>query len=154
MYDISNDYKAARETFIYYKRLIDAMKEGYIAFDFDCCYWTVEYKLNEYKKRDKEDKKGLCFDQESPTFEEAYKLGVIEWMKVANKECYDRLSFWESLVGIEKLKIIFGDEKVEALKETIKKEQEQFASKIEAAILSDQYFRCHESRSYLIKYFQ
>ncbi|MCZ2157977.1 hypothetical protein NPX99_01550 [Bartonella sp. 220] len=158
LYDTSSDYKAAREIFIHYKMLIDAVKEGYLSFDFDNAYYEVKHKLSKYKKRDKEKKKDLCFDEEPPTFEEAYKLGVIEWMKSANKECYDLLIFWKRLVkignSIEKLKIIFGDEKVEALREAIEKEQEQFASEIEAAILRNQYFRCHKSRAYLTGYLQ
>ncbi|GAA4657435.1 hypothetical protein [Bartonella pachyuromydis] len=61
LYDISSDYKAARETFIYYKMLIDTVKEGYIAFDEDCCYSTVEWAMQVCRKRDKEEKKALVF---------------------------------------------------------------------------------------------
>ncbi|WP_375679908.1 hypothetical protein [Bartonella sp. AP7XZML] len=52
LYDVSSDYKAARETFIYYKMLIDTVKEGYIAFDKSCCYSTVERAMEVCKERE------------------------------------------------------------------------------------------------------
>ncbi|WP_254492503.1 hypothetical protein [Bartonella sp. B1099] len=153
LYDISSDYKAARETFIYYKMLIDTVKEGYIAFDKDCCYSTVEEAMKVCRKRDKEEKKDLSISEEMPTFEEAYKLGVKEWMKGASKKCDDRLIFWKELVTIgnskEKLKIIFGDEKVQALREAVDKEQERFENEVQSAILANKYLNDDKSYAYL-----
>lgn len=149
LYDISSDYKAARETFIYYKMLIDTVKEGYIAFDEGCCYSTVEEAMKVCRKRDKEEKKDLSISEEMPTFEEAYKLGVKEWMKVSNEKCDNRLIFWKELVTQTKLEIIFGDEKVQALREAIDKEQERFENEIQSAILANKYLNDNKSYAYL-----
>lgn len=158
LHDISSAYKAARKTFIYYKKLIDTVREGYIAFDKDCCYSTVEEAMNVCRKKDKEKKKGLRVAKETPTFEKAYKLGAKEWMKAANEKCDNRLIFWEMLVEIEwlqkKLKIIFGDEKVKALKEAIQKDKEQFDNEIQAAIFEDKKFCYYKSRAYFIGYLE
>ncbi|UNE54022.1 hypothetical protein [Bartonella machadoae] len=158
LYDISSDYKAAREIFIHYKMLIDAVKEGYLSFDKDCYYSTVQSKIYECKVKDKEEKKGLCIDQKTPTFEEAYKLGVKEWMRDASEKCDNRLVFWEMLVRIDnsrdKLRTIFGDEKVKTLEEAIKKEQEKLTSKMNAAIWENEDFHYNESYEYLIGYLQ
>ncbi|UNF46849.1 hypothetical protein [Bartonella krasnovii] len=149
LYDISSDYKAARETFIYYKMLIDTVKEGYIAFDKDCSYFTVEEAMKVCRKRDKEEKKDLSISEKTPTFEEAYKLGVKEWMKVSNEKCDNRLIFWKKLVTQTKLEIIFGDEKVQALREAIDKEQERFENEIQSAILANKYLNDNKSYAYL-----
>ncbi|EJF82733.1 hypothetical protein MCU_01328 [Bartonella elizabethae Re6043vi] len=153
LYDVSSDYKAARKTFIYYKMLIDTVKEGYIAFDEDCRYSTVEGAMKVCRKKDKEEKKDLSISDEMPTFEEAYKLGAKEWMKGASKRCDDRLIFWEELITIgnskEKLKIIFGDKKVQALREAVDKEQERFENEIQSAILANKYLTDNKSYAYL-----
>ncbi|WP_345117220.1 hypothetical protein [Bartonella jaculi] len=158
LYDISSDYKAARETFIYYKKLIDTVKEGYIAFDKDCCYSTVEWAMKVCRKKDKEEKKDLSISEEMPTFEKAYKLGVKEWMKVSNEKCDNRLIFWEKLITIgnskEKLKIIFANKKVQALQEAVDKEKEQLENEIQSAILANKYLNYNQSREYLIQYLQ
>ncbi|WP_019222805.1 hypothetical protein [Bartonella rattaustraliani] len=158
LYDISSDYKAARETFIYYKQLIDTVKEGYMAFDQDYRYLMVRSDINACRKKDNEKKKGGHIDEETPTFEKAYKLGVIEWMKWSSKKCNNQLIFWEELFEIgnskEKLKIIFGDEKVNALEEAIQKDREQFANKFQEAILENKNVHYYESRAYLIQYLE
>ncbi|WP_375643254.1 MULTISPECIES: hypothetical protein [unclassified Bartonella] len=150
LYDVSSDYKAARETFIYYKMLIDTVKEGYIAFDKSCCYSTVERAMEVCKERDKEEKKDLVLDEKIPTFEEAYKLGVKEWMKSSNEKCDNRLIFWEKLTTQTKLQVIFGDEKVKVLEEAIDKNKEQFENEIQAAVLANNYLKCNKSYAYLI----
>ncbi|WP_234924822.1 hypothetical protein [Bartonella vinsonii] len=158
LYDVSSDYKRARGIFIYYKRLIETVKEGYVFFNKGCTISTVVTAINECKKRDKEKKEGLRIAKETPTFEEAYKLGVKEWMKGANKICDNRLFFWEMLMRIdlsrEDLKLIFGDEKVEALEKAIKKEQEQFKTEMQEAILGNQEFHYNKSYAHLIEYLQ
>ncbi|WP_375655771.1 MULTISPECIES: hypothetical protein [unclassified Bartonella] len=154
LYDISSDYKAARETFIYYKQLIDTVKEGYMAFDKDCCYSAVRNDIDVCREKDKEKKKGLRIAKETPKFEKAYKLGVIKWMKWSSKKCDNQWIFWEMLVKIgnskEKLKIIFGDEKVNALEEAIEKDKEQLASEVQKAILENKNVHFHKSHAYLI----
>ncbi|CAK02402.1 hypothetical protein [Bartonella tribocorum] len=156
LYDISSDYKKARETFIYYKQLIDTVKEGYMAFDENCRYSTVRYEIDTCKERDKEKKKGLRIAKETPTFEKAYKLGAREWMKVSNKKCDNQWIFWKMLVEIgnsqEKLKIIFGDEKVKKLEEVIKEDQQQVASKMQAAVFENKDFCYYKSRGHYIDY--
>ncbi|WP_208440169.1 hypothetical protein [Bartonella raoultii] len=153
LYDISSDYKAARETFIYYKMLIDTVKEGYIAFDKDCCSFIVKEAMKVCRKRDQEEKKDLSISEKTPTFEEAYKLGVREWMKVSNEKCDNRLIFWENLITIEnskeKLKIIFGDKKAQALQEAIDKEKERFENEIQSAVLANKYLNDNKSYAYL-----
>ncbi|WP_375645634.1 hypothetical protein [Bartonella sp. AA56HLJMS] len=154
LYDISSAYKAARKTFIYYKQLIDTVKEGYMAFDKDCRYSTVRNDIDVCREKDKEKKKGLRIAKETPTYEKAYKLGVIEWMKWSSKKCDNQWIFWKMLVKIgnskEKLKIIFGDEKVNALEEAIKKDQEQFVSEFQEAILENKNVHFYKSHAYLI----
>ncbi|WP_246054693.1 hypothetical protein [Bartonella massiliensis] len=81
MYDVSSAYKVAGKTFIYYKMLIETVKEGAIAFNEDCRYSTVERVMKVCRKRDKQKKKDFSISEEMPTFEEAYKLGVKEWMR-------------------------------------------------------------------------
>ncbi|WP_273754983.1 hypothetical protein [Bartonella sp. MM73XJBT.G] len=158
LYDISNAYKAARKTFIYYKQLIDTVKEGYISFDEDCRSSTVRYDIDVYRERDKEKKKGLCIAKETPTFEEAYKLGVREWTKGASKKCDNQWIFWKMLVKIgnskEKLKVIFGDEKVEALEKELKNEEKQFMREMQEAILENKNVRFYKSHAYLIQYLE
>lgn len=154
LYDISDTYKAARNTFIYYKRLIDTVKKGYMAFDKDCRYSTVRNDIDACRKKDKERKKGLRIAKETPTFEKAYKLGVIEWMKVSNKKCDNQCIFWKMLVEInnskEKLQIIFGGEKVKALEEAIDKNKKQFENEIQEAVLANNYLKYNKSYAYLI----
>ncbi|WP_273782626.1 hypothetical protein [Bartonella sp. ML69XJBT] len=156
LYDISSDYKAARETFIYYKMLIDTVKEGYIAFDKGCFYSTVEWAIQVYRKRDKEEKKGLSISEEMPTFEEAYKLGAEAWMRSSNETCDNRMIFWEMLITIEnskkKLKIIFGDKKVQALQAAIDKEKKRFKNEIQSAILANKYLNYDQSCEHFISY--
>ncbi len=130
--------------------LIDTVKEGYIAFDKSCCYSTVERAMEVCKERDKEEKKDLVLDEKIPTFEEAYKLGVKEWMKSSNEKCDNRLIFWEKLTTQTKLQVIFGDEKVNALEEAIDKNKEQFENEIQAAVLANNYLKCNKSYAYLI----
>ncbi|EJF87666.1 hypothetical protein [Bartonella rattimassiliensis] len=158
LYDISNAYKAARKTFIYYKQLIDTVKEGYMAFDKDCHYSTARDAINTCKEKDKEKKKGLCVAKGTPTFEKAYKLGVKEWMKVANKKCDNRLIFWERLIEggclRAKLDIIFGDEKVKKLEEAINKNKKQFENKVQEAVLANNYLNYNESYAHLIQYLE
>ncbi|WP_208440051.1 hypothetical protein [Bartonella raoultii] len=150
LYDISSDYKAARETFIYYKMLIDTVKEGYIALDEDCSYSTVEWAMQVCRKRDQEEKKDLSISEEMPTFEEAYKLGAREWMRASNEKCDNRLIFWEELIKQTKLEIIFGAKKVQALQEAVDKEQERFESEIQSAILANKYLNDDKSYAYLV----
>ncbi|WP_273718751.1 MULTISPECIES: hypothetical protein [Bartonella] len=155
LYDISSDYKAARETFIYYKMLIDTVKEGYMAFDKDCRYSTVEKAMKACRKRDKEEKKDLVvLNEKIPTFEEAYKLGIKEWMKSSNEKCDNRLIFWEQLTRQTKLKAIFGEERVKKLEEAIEKDQKQFVNEIQEAILENKNVHFHKSHAYLIQYLE
>ncbi|WP_273783375.1 hypothetical protein [Bartonella sp. AU15XJBT] len=155
LYDISSDYKAARETFIYYKMLIDTVKEGYMAFDKDCRYSTVEKAMKACRKRDKEEKKDLVvLNEKIPTFEEAYKLGIKEWMKSSNEKCDNRLIFWEQLTRQTKLKAIFGEERVKKLEEAIEKDQKQFENEIQEAILENKNVHFHKSHAYLIQYLE
>ncbi|UNF40344.1 hypothetical protein MNL09_07910 [Bartonella krasnovii] len=149
LYHISYSYKVAITTFIYYKMLINTVKQGYLAFDKDCSYSMVEEAMKVCRKRDKEEKKDLSISEEIPTFEEAYKLGVKEWMKVSNEKCDNRLIFWKELVTQTKLEIIFGDEKVQALREAIDKEQERFENEIQSAILANKYLNDNKSYAYL-----
>ncbi|WP_273755951.1 hypothetical protein [Bartonella sp. MM73XJBT] len=79
--NISDIYKAARKKFIYYKSLLEAVTEGYIALDEDCSTDEVERKLNKYKEKD-----NLQNSEDIPTFEKAYQLGAIN-------QCCDRLSY-------------------------------------------------------------
>ncbi|WP_273759240.1 hypothetical protein [Bartonella sp. ML70XJBT.G] len=149
LYDVSSDYKAARETFIYYKMLIDTVKEGYIAFDEDCRCATVERAMKVCRKKDKEEKKDLSISEKTPTFEEAYKLGVEAWMRSSNETCDNRLIFWEELITQTKLEVIFGDKKVQALQEAIDKERERFENEIQSAILANKYLNYNKSYAYL-----
>ncbi|WP_375614077.1 hypothetical protein, partial [Bartonella sp. AC151YNML] len=154
--DISSDYKAARETFIYYKKLIKTVKKGYVAFDNGCHSVTVRDVINTCKENDTNRAKNLSIFEGNPTFEEAYKLGVKEWMKSSNETCDNRLIFWEKLVEEkklkEKLKIIFGDEKVKALKEAVEKDKEQLASEMQKAILENKDSHYYKCRQQLINY--
>ncbi|GAA5095696.1 hypothetical protein [Bartonella acomydis] len=156
LYDISSAYKAARKTFIYYKMLIDTVKEGYIAFDKDYHYSTVEDVINTCKERDKEKKKGLCVAKEIPTFEKAYKLGVREWMQAANEKCDNRLIFWEKLVERRylraKLEIIFGEEQLKKLEEAIKEDREKVKKEMQEAIFENKDFCYYKSREHFIDY--
>ncbi|UTO28246.1 hypothetical protein [Bartonella harrusi] len=104
LYDISDTYEAAREAFIHYKMLIDTVKEGYIAFSKDCCPSMVKHKFDEYKKLDKNRKKDSPVFIGTSTFEKTYKLGVIEWMNVANEKFDNQLAFWNRLIKIENAK--------------------------------------------------
>ncbi len=74
--NISDIYKAARKKFIYYKSLLEAVTEGYIALDEDCSADEVKWRLNEYKEKD-----NLQNSEDIPTFERAYQLGAIERIK-------------------------------------------------------------------------
>ncbi|WP_375626564.1 hypothetical protein, partial [Bartonella sp. PS17NMGDW] len=154
--DISSDYKAARETFIYYKKLIKTVKKGYVAFDNGCHSVTVRDAINTCKENDTNRAKNLSIVEGNPTFEEAYKLGVKEWMKSSNEKCDNRLIFWEKLVEEkklkDKLKVIFGDKKVKALKEAIEKDKEQLASEVQKAIFGKKDFCYYKSREYFIDY--
>ncbi|WP_375628675.1 hypothetical protein [Bartonella sp. CM88QHHN] len=154
--DISSDYKAARETFIYYKKLIKTVKKGYVAFDNGCHSVTVRDAINTCKENDTNRAKNLSIVEGNPTFEEAYKLGVREWIKAANEKCDNRLIFWEKLVEEkklkEKLKIIFGNEKIKALKEAVEKDKEQLASEMQKAILENKDFHYYKCRRHLINY--
>ncbi|MBX4335842.1 hypothetical protein [Bartonella raoultii] len=156
LYDVSSDYKKARETFIYYKMLIDTVKEGYIAFDKDYSDFEVEEEMKVCRKRDREEKKDLDICEKMPTFEEAYKLGVKEWMRVSNKKCDNRLIFWKMLLIIgsskEKLKIIFGDETLKALEEAVKKDKEQVENEMQAAVFENKKFCYYKSRGHFIGY--
>ncbi len=154
--DISSDYKEARETFIYYKKLIKTVKKGYVAFDNGCHSVTVRDVINTCKENDTNRAKNLSIVEGNPTFEEAYKLGVKEWMKSSNEKCDNRLIFWEKLVEEkklkEKLKIIFGNEKVKALKEVVEKDKDQLASEMQKAVLENKDFCYYKSREYFIDY--
>ncbi len=126
--DFSSHYEVARKTFIYYKKLIKTVKKGYVAFDNGCPYFTVRDVINTCKENDTNRAKDLSIAEGNPTFEKVYKLGASEWIKAASETCDNRLIFWEKLVEEkklkEKLKVIFGDKKVKALKETIEKDKE------------------------------
>ncbi|WP_375676212.1 MULTISPECIES: hypothetical protein [unclassified Bartonella] len=154
--DFSSDYKAARETFIYYKKLIKTVKKGYVAFDNGCHSVTVRDVINTCKENDTNRAKNLSIAEGNPTFEEAYKLGAREWIKAANETCDNRLIFWEKLVEEkklkEKLKIIFGNEKIKALKEAVEKDKEQLASEMQKAILENKDFHYYKCRRHLINY--
>ncbi|WP_375659690.1 MULTISPECIES: hypothetical protein [unclassified Bartonella] len=154
--DFSSDYKAARETFIYYKKLIKTVKKGYVAFDNGCHSVTVRDVINTCKENDTNRAKNLSIAEGNPTFEEAYKLGAREWIKAANETCDNRLIFWEKFVEEkklkEKLKIIFGNEKIKALKEAVEKDKEQLASEMQKAILENKDFHYYKCRRHLINY--
>ncbi|WP_375655043.1 hypothetical protein [Bartonella sp. AA83SXKL] len=64
--------------------------------------------------------------------------------------------FWEKLVEEkklkEKLKVIFGDKKVKALKEAVEKDKEQLASEMQKAILENKDFHYYKCRRHLINY--
>ncbi|WP_375657472.1 hypothetical protein [Bartonella sp. CL32QHWL-1] len=154
--DFSSDYKAARETFIYYKKLIKTVKKGYVAFDNGCHSVTVRDVINTCKENDTNRAKDLSIAEGNPTFEKVYKLGAREWIKAANETCDNRLIFWEKLVEEkklkEKLKIIFGNEKIKALKEVVEKDKEQLASEMQKAILENKDFCYYKSREYFIDY--
>lgn len=158
LYDISNNYKAARDTFLYYHKLIETVKEGYMAFDKDCCYSVVKSEIDACKEEDKKRKKGLFIVGGMLTFEEAYKLGVIEWMKVSNEKFYNQRIFWNKLIQIEntrsKLPIIFGDEKVKVLEKAINEEKEFFDIKLREAFSGNKDFHYNQSCAHFIGYWK
>ncbi|WP_375670696.1 hypothetical protein [Bartonella sp. SD1336NMGDW] len=156
--NISDGYNAARETFLYYKELIETVKEGYIAFDKDCCHSTVKSKIDACREQDKNREKGCLIAGRTLTFEEAYKLGVREWMKVSNEKFGNQLVFWKMLIEIEnsreKLRYIIGDEKVKELEETIDTEKNHFDIKLREAIFEDKDFYYNKSYAHFIGFLQ
>ncbi|WP_375627852.1 MULTISPECIES: hypothetical protein [unclassified Bartonella] len=161
LYDISDDYRIAREIFIHYKRLLETVTEGYISLDEDRYTEEVKWKVNECKEKDKElinekDNYNLYISENIPTFEKTYKLGTIEQIKSASKKCYNRFIYWDMLVNIinsrEKLQIIFGEEKVNALKKAIKEEYKQFHIEKQEAIFENKDFHYNKSYEHLVEY--
>ncbi|USP02316.1 hypothetical protein [Bartonella taylorii] len=151
---ISDIYGAARETFIYYYRLIGIVKAGYIAFNQNCDHSTVKSEIDACKKEDKKQEKGFSIAEGTPTFEEAYKLGAKEWMKVSSEKFYNQRIFWSKLIQIEnariKLQIIFGDEKVKRLEEAINADKEHFDTKLREALSEDKDFHYNKSCAYFV----
>lgn len=154
LYDISSDYKTARETFIYYKKLIKTVKQGYLAFDKSCDFNTVKNAINICRENDKKRGNDLFIVEELPTFEEAYKLGAKEWLRLSNEKCDDRLIFWEKLVGIsnsqKKLKSIFGEKQLKKIEEAVKKDREQVKREMQEAIFENKHFCYYRSRAQFI----
>ncbi|WP_142416835.1 hypothetical protein [Bartonella massiliensis] len=145
--NISDIYKAARKRFIHYKNLLEAVTKGYIALDEDCYTDEVKWRLNEYKEKD-----NLQSSEDIPTFERSYRLGAIENIKSSSKKCYDRLSYWNTLIGQEKLNIIFSAEKMKTLKEAFNEECRQFNIEMREAIFKNKYFNFDRSYGHLIQY--
>lgn len=148
---ISNKYKVARETFFHYKKLIEAVKDGYTAFDEGCDNSTVGSQINICRNRDKENS---FIAEGTLTFEEAYKLGARERMRSSNKICDTRWIFWEKLLKGElssrKLNIIFGEEGVQALKKAVEDKQTWFNLGIQTAIRENKAFHYDEAGICLI----
>lgn len=152
---ISNKYKVARETFFHYKKLIEAVKDGYTAFDEGCDNSTVGSQINICRNRDQKKEKENSFIAEGTlTFEEAYKLGARERMRSSNKICDTRWIFWEKLLKGElssrKLNIIFGEEGVQALKKAVEEKQTWFNLGIQTAIRENKAFHYDEAGICLI----
>ncbi|WP_254474990.1 hypothetical protein [Bartonella sp. B1098] len=152
--DISSDYKTARETFIYYKKLIKTVKQGYLAFDKSCDFNTVKNAINICRENDKKRGNDLFIVEELRIFEKAYASGAKEWMRLSNEECDDRLIFWEKLVGIrnsqKKLKIIFGEEQLKKLEEAVENDREQVKREMREAIFENKDFCYYRSRARFI----
>ncbi|WP_273758191.1 hypothetical protein [Bartonella sp. AU55XJBT] len=156
LYGISYGYKVAITTFIYYKMLINTVKEGYIALDEDCSYSTVEDAMKACRKKDKEEKKDLSISGEIPTFEEAYKLGAKERLRLSNEKCFDQLFYWDMLLKTEnardKLQYIFDEDQLKKLEEAINKEKELFSIKLREAIVENKDFHYNQSCVHFINY--
>lgn len=154
LYDISSDYKTARETFIYYKKLIKTVKQGYFAFDKSCDFNTVKEAINTCRENDKKRVKDFSSDEGLRIFEKAYASGAREWMRLSNEKCDDRLIFWEKLVGIrnsqKKLKIIFGEKQLKKLEEAVENDREQVKREMQEAIVENKDFCYYRSRARFI----
>ncbi|WP_375617859.1 MULTISPECIES: hypothetical protein [unclassified Bartonella] len=98
--DISDGYKKARETFIYYKKLIKTVKKGYMAFDKGCSYTIVKDTINTCKDNDASMGPDSSIVEGTLTFKKAYTSGARRWLKSSNEKCDNRLIFGEQLVGI------------------------------------------------------
>ncbi|UNF45269.1 hypothetical protein MNL06_06950 [Bartonella krasnovii] len=154
LYDISSDYKTARKTFIYYKKLIKTVKQGYLAFDKSCDFNTVKNAINICRENDKKRGNDLFIVEELRTFEKAYASGAKEWLRLSNEKCDDRLIFWEKLVGIsnsqKKLKIIFGEKQLKKLEEAVENDREQVKREMQEAIFENKHFCYYRSRAQFI----
>ncbi|WP_144751375.1 MULTISPECIES: hypothetical protein [Bartonella] len=156
LYDISDGYEKAIKTFIYYKMLIDTVKEGYIAFDKECNYFIIEEKIKICRENDEQREKDSSIAEETLTFEEAYKLGAREWMRSSNKKCDNRLIFWKKLVEEEnskrKLDIIFDNKGVQELEKAIGDTQRLFNFDMRTAISENKDFHYDQSCEHFIDY--
>ncbi|PIT69179.1 hypothetical protein [Bartonella tribocorum] len=154
LYDISSDYKTARETFIYYKKLIKTVKKGYMAFDKGCSYTIVKDTINTCKNNDASMEQDSSIVEGTLTLKKAYASGARGWLRSSNEKCDDRLIFWEKLVGIsnsqKKLKIIFGEKQLKKLEEAVEKEREQVKREMREAIFEKKDFCYYRSRAHFI----
>ncbi|MET3560553.1 hypothetical protein ABID39_001255 [Bartonella japonica] len=157
LYDISDTYKIARETFIHYKRLLETVTEGYIALNENFFTQDMEWKLNQYKEKDKElinkkDSYNLQNSEDIPTFEKAHKIGAIENIKSSSKKCHNKLIYWDSLIGTGKLQVIFGYKKMKALENAINEEYKQLNIEMQETVFENKGFNYNKSYAHLIQY--